>query len=276
MNIEKIKNYNQVMLAVIVTTASAFAVFGLIAFIIFIFTEVLDMFPSRNSYSETGISTVEQEFEQTADEQGKRHLAYHFPELVDTPAQIFIIPVGYRNADENQEEFSRKLEFSGSKTYGSYDGGYPYYGQKTYVNLLLYDAKNGKTDILFSRRILIGQYAVKYFIDDILVLFEAASADSNQDGLITLEDESSLFIYSLKSKILREIKMPGKSLLEFSFVGKTRDLILRFGLDPIKRGNMTEVVKSVAICRYDYALDKLEQVNNENLQKELQKIVDSK
>lgn len=269
MDIEKIKNYNQKMLAIITTAAVAFAVIGLFSFIFFIFTEVFRVFDRHAvSSQDEGLPVEEPFFNETEKEVQKLFVSYRFPHLVDTIRQIFVIPVTHQTNNEISNDLSRKLSFSSS--YKEYNFSH----SSTYINLLIYNAIDNKIEKLFRQKIIIGDYRPVYFNDDILLVFEAADEDTDNNGKINLNDNSSLFIYSINKKLLKRAKIEGKKLFQYQFIGKTKDLIVRFGDSYKKREQNYNESKVGILCKYSYEKDELIRINDEKLNTELEEIIE--
>lgn len=271
MDIEKIKNYNQKMLAVITTAAVAFAVIGLFSFIFFLFTEVFRVFDrSSVNYQEEGLSVEDPYYGEPEDKMPELYVSYRFPHLVDTTRQIFVIPVTHQTKDELRDDFSRKLSFSGSESYNEYN----YSNSSTFVNLLIYNAITGQNEKVFKQKIIIGEYRPMYFGDDILLVFEATDKDSDNNGVMNLNDNTSLFIYSINSRILKQAKMEGKTIINSQFIGKTKDLIIRFGTNPNLRTKTDKEFDAGILCKYSYEKDQLITINDDKLNAELKKIAE--
>ena len=178
MNIEKIKNYNHKMLAIITTTAVAFAVIGLFSFVFFLLTDVFRVFSNHSTdYQTEGLPSEEIINSNPEEEKIEMFVSYRFPHLVDTIKQIFVIPVTHKTEDEIRDDYSRKITFSGL---GSYDG-YDYSYNATFINLLIYSAITNQHKKLFMQPIIIGEYKPVYFEDDILLIFEAANEDTDKN-----------------------------------------------------------------------------------------------
>ncbi len=271
MDIEKIKNYNQKMLAVITTAAVAFAVIGLFSFIFFLFTEVFRVFDrSSVSYQEEGLPVEDPYYSESDSEMPQLFVSYRFPHLVDTTKQIFVIPVTHQTEDGIVDDYSRKLSFSGSGSYNEYN----YSSNSTFVNLLTYNAITGQVEKLFKQKVIISEYHPMYFADDILLVFEAADIDTDSNGVLNLNDNTSLFIYSINTKMLKQAKMKGKTVLNYRFIGKTKDIIVRFGTDPNRRMKKDKQFDVGVLCKYSYQNDQLITINDEKLNAELKKIAE--
>ncbi len=270
MDIEKIKNYNQKVLAIILTTLVAFAVIGLFAFIIFLFTEVFNFSRSAPTYSPEGLQ-VEEPLQNAEDgDLYQLHVSYSFPQLADTLNQLYIISVGHQTQYEIESALGKRGKYLASSSESSY--AYDYNAQATSINLLIYDAKNAKVDKLFKQQILIGNYETYYDKEDVILVFEAADKDSNKDGKLALDDETSLYFYSLRSKTMKQAKMEGQTVLQYEFNIKTKNAIIRFGEDPNKRTDKTKIVSPGTLCRFDFDSDKLSKINDNQLNTELETI----
>jgi len=277
MNIEKVKNYNQVALAVLVSAGVLMAVVGLISLIVVMISEVFGNFRSNSNYADQGTYASENVVNEDNAGIYDKYITCNFPELIDTTNQIYLIPVTQATQQELVSNFSRKFSYSTNQKVNSSDNvsGYDYY-EKTFVNMIVYDAKNGTREILFKKNLVIGQYGNEVFKDDVLVLMEIALSDTDKDGVLSIADQTSLFIYSTRSKQLRELKYNNKSVLHFRNIPNTKDYLVKFGVDVSKRTeNKTDTDLSV-VCKYVYDQDKLVVVYDEKVQKELNAITNKK
>ncbi len=275
MDIEKIKNYNTKVLAIFLTTLVAFAVIGLISFIIFLFTEVFHFPQNSSTYTPEGIQVEEPQQNSETGNDNQLHVSYSFPQLADTLNQLYIISVGHQTKYEIESSLNKRGKFLSSSSSES-NNTYDYNTQATSVNLLIYDAKNAKLEKLFKQQILMGNYDTYYDKDDVIIVFEAVDKDSNKDGRITLDDETSLYFYSLRNKTMKLAKMEGETVLQYEFNIKTRNAMIRFGDDPNNRKDKNEIVSPGTLCRYDFDSDKLSKINDIQLNTELETIAGGK
>ena len=275
MDIEKIKNYNQKMLAVIVTTAVAFAIIGLFAFIVFLFTEVFNFSRSSTTYNQEGLQVEEVKQKTSEENLYNLQVSYNFPDLVDTISQLYIISVSHQTTYELQNNLIKRGKYSSSiRSSDSYD----YYSQSTYINLLAYDSKNAKLEKLFTQKILIGQYNNYYYPDDVLLVFEAVTKDSNKDGQLSLDDETSLYFYSMRNKSMKQAKLEGQTVLQYAFIPKTKNAIIHFGKNPYENRKKDEenVISPGILCQYNYGSDNLAKINDNQLDTEIKTIAEGK
>jgi len=275
MDIEKVKNYNQKMLAIIVSAGVLMAFIGLLALIFFIGDEVIRTFRNRNTYNNQEVIASQSDIYDNDNNSDTANPSFNLPELIDSVRQIYIIPVKQTSAYEITDNNSKKLLFS--RQHSSYKyRNYNDYNQVNYVNMIIFDAKSGKKEILFRQNLVIGNYGANDVNNDVLLLMEIALSDTNKDGRIGINDETSLFIYSTQNQTIREIKYKGKSVLNFQNIPNTRDYMVKFGSDPSKINKTEEKNNTAVLCRYIYDQDKLENIYDENVAKELNDILKKK
>jgi hypothetical protein len=269
MNIDKIKDYNQKLLAILGTIVILFAIIGLISISSFVIDEIGRRF--RNNNQDDGILSDERIEELLKEKKRQQLISYETPRLVDTLNLVYIIPVSHKtlnSAEYIDEEVLGLLDMhSGSyKTDKRYSGRY--YGD--FNNLLVYDYKKHSVNKLFTDRINFASIQTEFFKDEILVLFSAATKDTYKDGVINQEDFKTLFIYSLNTKKLREIRLENADISQMNFVENSKDLIIQFGIDHNKDGKYDEYSEPSLIKKYDYKRGKLIDIVSQEINTELQ------
>jgi hypothetical protein len=269
MNIEKLKNYNQKLLAILVTIIVLIAIVGFI----FITYFAIDEISRSNKYKnqEDGILSDEKIEELQEENKRKQLISYDIPRLIDTLNLIYIIPVSHKTLKSAEfiadEEVLGLMDFSGSiKTDRRYSS--QYYGD--FNNLLIYDLKENNTKKLFTERVNFGNIKAEYFDDDILILLEVSNQDTYKDGVVNLMDFKSLFIYSLKEKELRKIHQKNMDVSQVQFVENSKDLLIKFGVDQNGDGKYDEYSEPSIIKKYKFKKDELTNIVDENIDKELQ------
>ena len=268
MNIEKIKNYNQKLLAVFGTILIIIAVVGLISITYFVITEISRSY--RYGNQDEGILSDEKIEELQQENKRQQLISYEIPRLVDTLNLVYIIPVSHKTL--NGAEFIDEEVLGLMNTRGSYktDSRYSkqYYGD--FNNLLIYDLKNDDIKKLFVDRVNFGDIRTEYFKDDILILFKASTKDTYKDGVVNQLDYKTLFLYSLKDEKLREIKLKDADISQINFVENSKDLLIKFGLDHNKDGKFDDYYEPSLIKKYDFKSDELTSIVGEEIDKELQ------
>ena len=268
MNIEKIKNYNQKILAILGTVVILIAIVGLISITYFAITEI----SRSHSYNNQDNGILSDEKIEKLRQENKRQqlISYEIPRLVDTLNLVYIIPVSHKTL--NSAEFIDEDVLRLTNTRGSHkiDSRYSkqYYGD--FNNLLIYDYKSDNIEKLFEDRVNFGNIQTEYFKDDIIILFKAATKDTYKDGVINQLDYKTLFLYSLKDKKLKEIKLKNADVFQINFVENSKDLIVKFGLDYNKDGKFDKYTEPSLIKKYDFKSGELKDIVSEKINKELQ------
>jgi len=275
MNIEKLKNYNQKMLAVLGSILVLMATVGLIMMIAAGISELRWAF--RSDDSENGILSDEKIEELQKENKRQQLISYDFPRLTDTLNSIYIIPV--RQKTLNAAEF-----IDGDGVLGLLDmhGGSKYKSDKrfsrriygSFNNLIIYDAKTKESKPLFDQRVNFSEIRTEQLQDDILVLFTAAEKDTYKDGVINLKDLKALYIYSMQEKKLRKVSNEGMDIENYGFVHESKDLIIHMGIDYSQDGTYDEYIEPATVRIYNYESDTLEEVINTETSTKLQKLLE--
>ncbi len=259
MSVEKLRNYNQKVYAILGTLLVVIATISLVFLLYFIADELFRSY--RRSNRPTGI-LAENKVEQLQQEKKRQQLiSYEMPELVDTVGLVYMIPVGQKTLKKPEAIDDGVLEML--DTFGSVDKAGQRYSSSfwgSYNNLLIYDAKTKTTEKLFEGRISFSQIDVEYFDDDIFILFTAASADSNSDGVINQRDLSHLNLYSLSNRRLLQIGLEGLSVEGYKLIEGQKDLLIVFGSDSDHNGEYNQGLEPLVLKRFNLESEALEPV----------------
>ena len=273
MKIEKIKNYNQKLLAVLGTIAIIFALVGLISFVSFTISEY-----RRYNYDdiETGILSDEKIEELQKENKREQVVSYQTLELIDTLNQVYIIPVSHKFLNE-PEEIDRKILglLNSSNDYeNESDQRYSrsYYGD--FNNIIIFNQKSGNTKKLFDKRVNFDDIKAEYFEDDIFLLFKVAEKDTHKDGIINLLDFKSLYIYSINKRKLKKVENNGMDVFSYKFLNNSKDLIIRFGIDKNKDGKYVNYNEPTLLKKYNFQTGKATNIIEEKMSSELQKMLE--
>jgi len=267
----KLETYNKRLLAILGSVAVIFLLIALFSFLVYAINDM-----RRNNYpEETGILSDEKIEELQRKQKRQQVISYNNPKLVDTVNSIYMIPVSYKNLEE-EEDISGLLNARASsrESFEKQDERYStnFYGR--FNNLLLYDAQSQTTNKLFEKRINFNNIRTEYFDDDILILIQASNSDTYKDGVINLQDLSSLYIYSFALKKLMTISQSGMDLYKYDFLYNTKDLIIQFGIDKNQDGRYTEYNEPTYIKKYTFETGELHDLVDDRLRTELQKTLE--
>jgi hypothetical protein len=275
MKIEKIKNYNQKLLAILGTIGGIFLVVALVSFISIVIQE-----HRRYDYNEPETGILSEEKIEKLQKENKREqvISYETPILIDTLSLKYIIPVSHKTLDEKEEIDGLGLlnGFTGSESeeYIKKDERYSrrFYGE--FNNVIVFDSNKGTNNKLFDSRINFDKIKTEYFKNEILILIKASEKDTFKDGVINLKDFSSLYIYSFNEKKMRKIGIEGMDVSTFKFINNSKDLIIEFGIDKNKDGSFESYNEPTIIKKYDFKNDKLIEIIDSKINSELQRTLE--
>lgn len=267
----KIEKYNQRILAVLGTVGVVFLIVALIAFISI---TIIEHRRYDNYDIETGILSDEKIEELQKENKREQVISFRHPKLIDTINSIYIIPVSHKTLDE-QEDISGLLNaFGSSSDYEYSDNRYSRELYGAYNNIIVYHENEEISNKLFNKRINFNRIESEYFDDEIFLLMNVSEKDTYKDGVINLKDFKSLYIYSLKSQELKNIKIDGMDVFDYNFLDNTKDLVIRFGIDKNKDGSYNEYNEPTIIKKYNLESGKLIDIVSDDIHKELQETLE--
>jgi hypothetical protein len=267
---QKLKNYNQLLLALLGTI-------GVLLLISLLFSNVANQI-QRYSYEvrETGILSGDKVKDLQSQNKRQQVISYESPKLIDTLNSVYIIPVSHKFLNKPEEissEYEALMSMENdfdSETDKRYSRAY--FGD--FNNVIIYNQKTEKTEKLFSKRVNFDEIKTEYFPDDVLLILKIADRDTNKDGVINLIDYTSLFIYSLNEKRLKKIEFDGMDVFNYEFVNMTKDLIIRFGIDKDNNGGYDSDKEPTILKKYDFKTEKVTDIVNDSISFELQQILE--
>jgi len=270
MKIEKVKNYNQKILAILGTLAIVLIIVSILGIGGIAISELLRF--NNDDDIETGILSDEKIEELQKENKREQVISYENPKLIDTLNSVYIIPVSHKNLNE-AENINGLLSIR-KGSYESEDSRYSrrFYG--SYNNLIIYNQKNEITKKLFNKRVNFNDIKVEYFNDNILLLFKVAEKDTYKDGVINLSDFKSLYLYSLTGKKLIKIENDEMDIVSYKFLNESKDLIISFGIDKNGDGKYEDLNEPTIIKKYNYKTEKLTDIIGEKTNSELQKMLE--
>ena len=270
MKIEKVKNYNQKILAILGTLAIILIIVSILGIGGIAISELLRF--NNDDNTETGILSDDKIEELQKENKREQVISYENPKLIDTLNSVYIIPVSHKNL--NKPENINGLLSIKKGNYESEDSRYSrrFYG--SYNNLIIYNQKNEITKKLFEKRVNFNDIKVEYFNDNILLLFKVAEKDTYKDGVINLLDFKSLYLYSLTENKLTKIENDGMDIVSYKFLNETKDLIISFGIDKNGDGKYENLNEPTIIKKYNYKTEKLTDIIGEKTNSELQKMLE--
>ena len=280
MKIEKIRNFNQVMLAI----AGILGILLLIVFIIMMLAES-GLFRGNDYRTVNSNSLISDENVETLNQENlrKQIVSYQSPWLIDTLNAIYIIPVSVTTLAKPEEIETYYTEESGSlglmdtrSKFGRKGYYQKHYFKGQYANLIVYQPTTNKTTLLFNERIMLNDMQAYYFKDDILLVFYLSEKDTNNDGVIDYEDDRNLCIYSLRTEKIKKITDGVNSIKRYQFTEDSKDLLVEFSLNQYKDVKFNSYDKPITIMKYEFETEKLSEIIPQEIQQQLQKLVEGK
>lgn len=262
-NFEKVKNYNQFMLAMAVTIGVIFLLFGTIAFIV----ETSSYWFRDSQNQNSGILAEEKSPETLRDTIPKQLVSFRNIELLDSAEQIFIFPIT-QAALVDLESYEDFYRFSGRSKFRK---------DRVFNNLLLYDSKNETSKVLFSSRISISHYQSLKIKNETFLFILGSSKDSNKDKFLDGDDLQELFVYDILKKKLVKIEIGrNRTILEIINPDKTDIVFGSFGLDRNKDGEFAWHREAVIFQKIDIKNGRLVEVASEKQIEDLQKLLEGR
>ncbi len=272
MKIEKIKNYNQKILAILGTLAIILVIISTIGFGGVALYEYL----RYRDYDdvETGILSDEKIEELQKENKREQVISFRHPRLIDTLNSTYVIPVSHKTLDEQEDIMGLLNAYGSSANYEPSDNRYSSELYGTFNNVIIYNENEGTSSKLFNKRINFDRIESEYFDDEIFLLMNVAENDTYKDGVINLKDFKSLYIYSLKNNKIKNVKIDGMDVFDYEFLNDSKNLVIRFGIDKNEDGNYNEYNEPTLIKKYSLETGDLTDIINDEIRSELQKTLE--
>lgn len=258
--IEKLKTYNQILLALAGTLAIFFIVFvGVLA--------VIDFYPRH--YEEEGMIVTEEVVR--LNEQGLRKeiISIESLEVIDSVNQIVLFPITHSRLGEEESYDKELLGLTNSFSGGYYDGSSGY----VYNNLVIQDLIEKSTGVIFKDRIGISGFSIYNHKDRKYIVITGSEKDSNKDELLNDQDFQELYIYDLGFDALSKIELPkNATVLNVYDEKKLNQFIVRIGIDRDESGILKD--EPIIYMRMNFEEMKVESFLNEETLITLQKILE--
>jgi len=278
MKIEKIKNFNQIILAI----AGVLGVFLLLIFILIAISDFLrwNVGSGRSKTITNSLISEEKVEALSRENQRLQIISYETPTLIDTVNAVYIIPVSVSTLDrpETVVEIDNEGILEILDTFGSTrKKGYSQdnYFDGLFANLIVYQPNTNRVILLFNERIMLSKLRTYYFKDDILLVFFIAEKDTNNDGLINFYDDTNLCIYSLKTGKMHRISDEMNSITDYQFIENSKNLLVEFSLNQYKDVKFKSY-KPRKVMKYEFEIEKLFEVVPEKIQQQMQNLVESR
>ncbi|NJK96775.1 MAG: hypothetical protein HC905_19320 [Bacteroidales bacterium] len=201
-------------------------------------------------------------------------ISYATPILTDTQNLVYLIPVEVKTLDKPEKIDSEVLGIMDSQV--NYEGGSMkkyspgnYYGY--FNNLLVYDYNKGALIKMCDGRLLGKDMDSHYYEDEIITVFTGADKDTDGDGKITVDDLSSVYVFSLKERKIRQLRQENATVVSYEFVKGEKNMLITFGFDRNKNNEFEMSTEPTFIMHYDFNSGELNRLVSKELENKLQK-----
>lgn len=273
MNIEKIKDYNQKVLAVF----GSLAVVLIAILIIWTLTEYIRELSYRSYRPETEIISNEQA-EINYEKSIRTHqVSFENFRLIDSLNAIYLIPVSQTALELEEYIDKRDKNSDGSLGLLNMYGGYSdfYYNNNSFNNALIYDSRDGSIQKLFEKRISINGINLENIAARNYVLFAATNKDTDSNGFLDEDDTKTLFLYSVHDQTIIEIEFENADFVSYEVVMGKDKIIIKYGLDKNNNG-IYDWDEPMIMKVYNIKTNTLENLIDPELINELQNTLDGK
>ena len=220
---EKLKNYNQKLLAVLGTmtlvTVLIFLIIGAIG--------LIREFTRSNRYDANDLIV---ETDSTGQKLRKQEIAFLMPQIIDSAEQTYYIPVTQVNLDDPEviidsdgifnRSSSTQLKISGS-----------YYRYNMFNNIIVYRQQTGLKKRLFDEKAHVERVQILKINDRNYLLMSASTADTNNDKKLNDDDLQSFYIYDVTEERLMSDSHNSMTLKDYSVLLDSNQIVLQYGID---------------------------------------------
>lgn len=265
---EKIKNYNQIILAI----AGTVGVVLLMALLVMTVEDFFSDFFISSDDSTSGILAIEETNQLNEDSLRKQIISFNRIQVVDSLNQTYILPVTQANLAD--AESTGQMMGLLNTTKGSYRKYDKFYGN-IYNNLMIHNALSGESIKVFDHRISIENFIIHESDGRKYIVIPGCSVDSNKDKFLNSDDLQELFIYDLHKKQLTKIMAAENyTTLRAYQPDQSNDLIVHFGIDRNRNGVFESSTEPMIFYKIDLQNMKIVEFVNENQINELQKLLE--
>lgn len=220
MNIDKIKKYNQILLAIGGTVMIIFLIFVM-------FMEVSRSYSYYDFDDGGGLLSSEETDILLKDSLATQVLSVNYIQLLDSTKNIYVVPITQADIEEGQKIGELLGLINSSDGFGN-----DYRNRLAINNLVIYSGSMRESKVLFNQRIGITDYQIASVGDDTILWILGAKTDSNKDGRINSRDMQEIFLYSVENEIIRKVNSPENyTAIDLISYSKSNDVFIKFGFD---------------------------------------------
>ncbi|KAA3624023.1 MAG: hypothetical protein DWQ02_23710 [Bacteroidetes bacterium] len=234
---EKLKKYNQILLAILATVGLLF----LLGFGIMAITEYLSFYSYDDHEYEPGLIAETKTDSLIKEEKREQILTFNQFVEIDTIKKIYIIPIGQKNLNEPESMGDDVLGLINSYPGRNVKGYRNKYGLN-YNNLVLFESGSNRTKLIFDTRISISNFYS--FNNGQYLIIRCAKLDTNKDEYIDRYDLQEMYLYDVRNNELHRIeKQENTSYINFANGINNSALVFQFGIDRNMNGEFNNEIE---------------------------------
>ncbi len=253
---EKLKKYNQILLA----TFGSLAVLGLVFLLLFLMVEFFeDWNRDRNRYQDNDL-VVAPTLNTTQDTLKTQGLVYSMPVLLDTLPQIHIITVSQVTLETPQEVYASEnamydIPMTRRGRIKSAKIGYRRNGD--FNNLILFDGIRDTKNPIFDFKCMVSSFQFWKVNNTSYLIIVGTSIDSNKDNKLNYSDLADLYIYEIGSKSIQKLRVDNHGFISYKIIYDSDELIIQYGEDINKNGEYESYVEPNILKHYSLETKKI-------------------
>lgn len=265
---EKLKKYNQRLLAIIGTLAVLLLLGLTIVSIVALIKEL-----TRPKYVQVDDSITIDTPSEDSIKYRDQSITFENPILVDTLGFNYLVPVSQIKL--KVPEYYNQYDLIASDGI-SYEKEYytSYRREGYYNNFIIHNQKTGKQTILFEEKTFLSSYQFFKADSNVYIMFVGANADSNKDKKLNFRDLKSFYFYDLNKDKITKIQFDNMSLYDFHMTYNSSLINLEFALDKNKNGEINESEEPVFIKTFNYHSREVTDLIDQEIMQQVQRTID--
>ena len=263
---EKIKRFNQIILAVFGTLA----VIGLASILIFAIVEIIGDWQRGRDRNRDNDLRITPTVNQKNDTLKTQDLVFGMPRLLDTIPQLYLITVSQISLSTPEDIYADEAPITLRK------GRSEIYTSKIrrprngkFNNLILYRGLESQKYPVFKYKCMVNSYQYWQLNETDYLLIEGTTKDTNGDGKLNYLDLSSLFVYNITQHTLKEVAMANHGYLGHEILHDTDELVIKFGKDVNKNGEFESYEEPNLLMRYSMTSELLRVMISKSMNQKL-------
>lgn len=272
---EKLKKYNQRILAIFGTLLVLFLAGTIIVVGVYFIGDLIRKFQYNRQNQDVSLNIRPVETTANNDDTTKiiikQDVSFQEPQLIDSLQKIYLIPISQVNLEKPEEIRAKSARSFFSRKSSKKYNYYSFTG--TFNNILVSNHTQKTKKFIFNKKININNFQNILVGNKHLILINATTIDSNKDKRLSTEDLNNLYIYDIETQKLTEFSFENLSFYDYYTVFEGNEIFIRFGLDKNEDGEYAYWNEPLTMKIYNSEKNSLKDLVDKNKIEELQKII---